>query len=31
VAKQFSDFWICHRCGELNRRVQNLDQKGGAS
>jgi len=19
--RQFSDFWICHRCGELNRRV----------
>jgi hypothetical protein len=18
--KQYSDFWICHRCGELNRR-----------
>jgi hypothetical protein len=21
AAKQYSDFWICHRCGELNRRV----------
>jgi hypothetical protein len=21
VAKQSSDYWICHRCGELNRRV----------
>ena len=19
--KQFSDYWICHECGELNRRV----------
>jgi hypothetical protein len=28
AAKQYSDFWICHRCGELNRRVQNLDLKG---
>jgi ribosomal protein L37AE/L43A len=31
AAKQYSDFWICHRCGELNRRVQNLDLKRGAS
>jgi hypothetical protein len=23
VAKQYSDYWICHCCGELNRRVQN--------
>jgi hypothetical protein len=28
AAKQFSDFWICHRCGELNRRVCNSDLKG---
>jgi len=21
AARQYSDFWICHRCGELNRRV----------
>jgi hypothetical protein len=21
AARQFSDFWICHRCGELNRRA----------
>jgi len=21
VAKQYSDYWICHSCGELNRRV----------
>ena len=28
AAKQYSDFWICHRCGELNRRVCNLDLKG---
>jgi hypothetical protein len=24
VTKQYSDYWICHRCGELNPRVQNL-------
>ena len=24
VTKQYSDYWICHRCGELNRRVPNL-------
>ena len=24
VTKHYSDYWICHRCGELNRRVQNL-------
>src|SRR5438034_5030749 len=24
VTKRYSDYWICHRCGELNRRVQNL-------
>jgi hypothetical protein len=23
-AKAYSDYWICHCCGELNRRVQNL-------
>lgn len=23
VAKQYSDYWICHSCGELNRRVPN--------
>jgi hypothetical protein len=23
VTKRFSDYWICHHCGELNRRVQN--------
>jgi len=23
IPKQSSDFWICHRCGELNRRVPN--------
>ena len=23
VAKQTSDYWICHRCGELNQRVTN--------
>ena len=28
AARQYSDFWICHRCGELNRRVQNSDLKG---
>jgi len=21
AARQYSDFWICHRCGELNRRT----------
>lgn len=21
VAKQYSDYWICHRCGELNLRA----------
>jgi hypothetical protein len=25
AAKQYSDYWICHCCGELNRRVLNLD------
>ena len=25
VAKQYSDYWICHRCGELNQRVPNLN------
>ncbi|HEU4340307.1 MAG TPA: hypothetical protein VFU31_01925, partial [Candidatus Binatia bacterium] len=24
VAKRYSDYWICHCCGELNRRVQNF-------
>jgi hypothetical protein len=24
VAKQYSDYWICHHCGELNLRVPNL-------
>jgi hypothetical protein len=24
VTKRYSDYWICHRCGELNRRFQNL-------
>jgi hypothetical protein len=24
VAKQYSDYWICHHCGELNLRVSNL-------
>ncbi len=24
VTKQYSDYWICHHCGELNRRVPNL-------
>jgi hypothetical protein len=23
VAKQYSDYWICHHCGELNRRASN--------
>jgi hypothetical protein len=25
IAKQYSDFWICHQCGELNPRVPNLN------
>ena len=25
VAKQYSDYWICHCCGELNQRVPNLN------
>ena len=25
VAKQSSDYWICHCCGELNQRVPNLN------
>lgn len=28
AAKQYSDFWICHRCSELNRRARNLEFKG---
>ena len=24
LAKQYSDYWICHRCGELNLRALNL-------
>jgi len=24
VTKRYSDYWICHCCGELNRRVKNL-------
>jgi hypothetical protein len=24
VTKRYSDYWICHCCGELNRRFQNL-------
>jgi len=27
AARQYSDFWICHRCGELNRRAA-LDAVG---
>jgi hypothetical protein len=29
VAKQYSDYWICHSCGGLSRRVSNL-LSGGA-
>ena len=29
VAKQSSDYWICHCCGELNLRVSKLALKGG--
>jgi hypothetical protein len=25
VARQYSDYWICHCCGELNLRVPNLN------
>ena len=28
ASKQHSDFWICHRCGELNRRVQRWNKSG---
>ncbi len=24
AAKQYSDYWICHSCGELNRRFPDL-------
>jgi hypothetical protein len=24
VTERYSDYWICHNCGELNRRVPNL-------
>ena len=24
VTSRYSDYWICHSCGELNQRVQNL-------
>lgn len=24
VTKRYSDYWICHSCGELNPRVSNL-------
>lgn len=24
VTRRYSDYWICHSCGELNRRVQSL-------
>jgi hypothetical protein len=27
AAKQYSDYWICHCCGELNPRVSNLSLK----
>jgi len=27
VAKQYSDYWICHGCGELNRRVPNFHKE----
>jgi len=27
VAQQYSDYWICHCCGELTRRVQDLHLK----
>jgi len=26
--KQYSDYWICHQCGELNRRVPSLVKRG---
>jgi len=29
AAKQYPDYWICHRCRELNPRVPNLYLKGG--
>jgi len=27
VTKRCSDYWICHCCGELNRRVQGLHDR----
>ena len=27
VAKQYSDYWICHCCGELTRRVPNFNKE----
>jgi len=27
IAKQYSDYWICHGCGELNRRVPNFHKE----
>ena len=27
VARPYSDYWICHCCGELNLRVPNFDLK----
>jgi hypothetical protein len=30
ATKQFSDYWICHCCGELNLRVPNLYLREGS-
>lgn len=27
VEKQYSDYWVCHSCGELNRRVPNFHKE----
>ena len=31
VTKRYSDYWICHSCGELSRRVPNLHLKGASN
>jgi len=28
ATKRYLDYWICHFCGELKRRVQNLQSRG---
>jgi hypothetical protein len=31
AAKQYSDYWICHCCGELTARVESSQIKGGTN